>query len=147
MDFIIPAGFDAMEEKGKMEAITELVSGVAAEGFLDPENIEIVAKAIFDREQMGSTGIINGVGVPHVRHLCIERQICLVGRSNKGVEFQALDGNPVFIFFLLLGPKAQSAEHLERLAAISLLIRDGAIIRALREAADVEAMKTVLKAV
>lgn len=147
MDVIIPDGFDELNETGKKDVIREMLSGLAAAGHIEAEDVENLTKSVLEREQQGSTGIIDGVGVPHTRHTCINKQICAIGRSKKGVNFESIDGNPTFVFFMILGPKSAAGEHLELLANISMLIRDAAFVRALKDAQDVAEMTEILNKV
>ena len=97
-----------------------------------------------DREELGSTGIGQGVAVPHARHDAVTELIGGFGRSKKGIAFDALDGEPVYILFLLLSSKGASSAHLESLAYISRLVRDDKYIKMLREATDGASIRSLL---
>jgi PTS system fructose-specific IIA component/PTS system nitrogen regulatory IIA component len=88
------------------------------------------------REELGSTGIGKGVAVPHAKHESVEGLVAAFGRSAAGVEFAALDGQPVQLIFLLLSSKDVSGQHLEALARVARLVRDDKFCRFLREAKD-----------
>ena len=104
-----------------------------------------VIKALMDREELGSTGIGAGVAVPHAKHDSVADLVGVFGRSRKGINFDALDGEPVHVLFLLLSSKSASGAHLEALAYISRLVRDEKFVRFMREAKDVNALRDLLK--
>jgi PTS system nitrogen regulatory IIA component len=97
-----------------------------------------------DREELGSTGIGSGVAVPHAKHDAITDLVCAFGRSKKGINFDALDGEPVYVVFLLLSSKSASGAHLEALAFISRLVRDDKYVRFLRDAKDIRDIRDLL---
>ncbi|MBI4550286.1 MAG: PTS sugar transporter subunit IIA [Candidatus Omnitrophica bacterium] len=76
------------------------------------------------REQLGSTGIGGGVAIPHARSDKMTKPVSMLAISRKGVEFQALDGEPVYIFFLIVDPQQPVGDHLKALAKIAKLLRD-----------------------
>ena len=135
---IIPEGgiCEELKATGKEEVIREMVALLAAAGRLQESIQKKVVKALMDREELGSTGIGASVAVPHAKHDAISDLVCAFGRSRKGINFDALDGEPVHIVFLLLSSKNASAAHLEALAFISRLVRDENFVRLLREAKD-----------
>ena len=77
-----------------------------------------------ERENMGSTGIGEGVGIPHIKLNYVDTIVGALGVSKKGVDFDSLDGNPVYISFLLLTPEEARNEHLKALSEISLFLKD-----------------------
>ncbi len=89
-----------MKAKTKEEALKELLQPL----HLDPEKEEIVYDALLKRESIGSTGIGKGIAIPHSRSLVLDQVALVVGRSKQGVDFDALDKKPVYLFFLLLAP-------------------------------------------
>ncbi len=111
-----------MEASTKEEALKELVAVLAqVENVGDPKNI---VKTLVERENLGSTGIGQGIAIPHGKTDKVNRLIAVLGTSKKGIDFDALDGEPVFIFFLLVAPKETAGPHLKALAQISRLLRD-----------------------
>ena len=88
------------------------------------------------REDLGSTGIGKGVAVPHAKHDSVDGLVAAFGRSKKGIEFAALDGQPVQLVFLILSSKEHSGQHLGALARVARLVRDDRFCRFLREAKD-----------
>ncbi len=80
-----------------------------------------------EREKLGSTGIGDGIAIPHGKLKQVGELVCAFGRSMEGVDFKSLDGRPVHLFFLLIAPENAAAVHLKALARISRILRDPAI--------------------
>jgi PTS system nitrogen regulatory IIA component len=97
-------------------------------------NEEELVHALVERESLGSTGIGGGVAIPHGKLKGITDMIVAFGRSSKGVDFQALDGQPVYLFFLLLTPYDMAGEHLKTLARISRILKNKILRENLRRA-------------
>jgi mannitol/fructose-specific phosphotransferase system IIA component (Ntr-type) len=123
-----------LQATGKEAAIREIVQSLANSGRLAEADTDGVARAILNREELGSTGIGQGVAVPHTRHPKVERLIGTVALSRKGVDFAALDGDPVDIFFLLVSPPNQPGDHLRALENISRHLKDERFVSFLRQA-------------
>ncbi len=123
-----------LQATGKEAAIREIVQSLAHSGRLAEADTDGVARAILNREELGSTGIGQGVAVPHTRHPKVERLIGTVALSRKGVDFAALDGDPVDIFFLLVSPPNQPGDHLRALENISRHLKDERFVSFLRQA-------------
>ena len=119
---------------GKEEAIREIVRGLNHAGKLPEADLDSVSRAILGREELGSTGIGQGVAVPHTRHPTVSRLIGTVALSRQGVDFAALDGEPVNIFFLLISPPNQPGDHLRALENISRHLKDERFVSFLRQA-------------
>lgn len=83
-----------------------------------------ILKALLERESLGSTGIGQGIAIPHGKTERVKELVAVLGVSKKGVNFDALDGESVYIFFLLVAPKETAGPHLKALAQISRLLRD-----------------------
>lgn len=128
----------------KEQAIREIVASLAAAGRLPESELEGVTRAILNREELGSTGIGQGVAVPHTRHATVDRLIGTVARSPHGVEFAALDGEPVDILFLLVSPPNQPGDHLRALENISRHLKDEQFVRFLRQSTTREQVLDVL---
>ncbi|MBF0253728.1 MAG: PTS sugar transporter subunit IIA [Candidatus Omnitrophica bacterium] len=106
----------------KEGAIRELIDVLArAEGL---RNKEEIAKVLMAREALGSTGIGLGVGIPHGKCNATKRLVASFGISRKGIDFDALDGESVYIFFCLVAPEDSAGPHLKALARISRLLKD-----------------------
>ncbi|MCM8775385.1 MAG: PTS sugar transporter subunit IIA [Candidatus Omnitrophica bacterium] len=111
-----------MEATEKEDAIKELVDVLAS--IKDIGDKKTIVRALIERESLGSTGIGQGIAIPHGKTDRVDTLVSVLGISYKGVNFEALDGEPVYIFFLLVAPKETSGPHLKALAQISRLLRD-----------------------
>jgi nitrogen PTS system EIIA component len=123
-----------LQAVGKEEAIREIVRSLHSAGKLAESEIDSVSRAILSREELGSTGIGQGVAVPHTRHPTVDRLIGTVALSHRGVDFAALDGEPVDILFLLVSPPNQPGDHLRALENISRHLKDERFVSFLRQA-------------
>jgi len=135
---------DDLQATEKEAVVQEIVGALVAAGRVPEASSKKVIKALMDREELGSTGIGSGVAVPHAKHDSISDLVCAIGRSKKGINFDALDGEPVFIVFLLLSSKSASGSHLEALATISRLVRGEKFVKFLRDAKDRPAIRDLL---
>ena len=120
----------------KDEAVRELIGRLCAAGSLAENLASKVEHAILRREELGSTGIGKGVGVPHAKCAGVKGVIGALGRSRKGVEFNALDGQPVYLVFLLLSSPDAVEPHLEALRKVTALVRDDDVCSFMRRAKD-----------
>lgn len=143
---IIPEGgiLEDLKSANKEEVIKEMVQSLVKSGRIEEATSKKVVKALMDREELGSTGIGAGVAVPHARHDSVTELIGAFGRSKKGINFDALDGEPVHVLFLLLSSKGASGAHLESLAYISRLVRDDKYVKFLRDAKDAKELRDLL---
>ncbi len=111
-----------LKAKTKDEVLNELVDLAVATGYVADH--EKILQAVVERENLCSTGFENGVAIPHPRQghpEVVERLVAVFGRSRDGIDFDALDGEPVYIFFLLCAPT--DSEHLKALAKLSRFLR------------------------
>ena len=134
-----------LQATGKEEAIREMVRSLNQAGRLAEADMDGVARAILGREELGSTGIGQGVAVPHTRHPTVDRLLGTVARSRHGVDFAALDGEPVDILFLLISPPNQPGDHLRALENISRHLKDERFVNFLRQAKSREAIVELLE--
>jgi PTS system nitrogen regulatory IIA component len=133
----------ALSAESKEEVLGELASGIAARNpHLESEE---VFRILLEREMLGSTGIGDGIAIPHGKLSKLERPVLSFGRSLNGVNFDALDGRKVFLFFLLLAPEGADGLHLKMLARISRILKDSAVRRELLAAPDAAAIVTILR--
>jgi PTS system nitrogen regulatory IIA component len=127
------------------EAIAEIVDALVSAGAVSPELRDEFVKAIIKREKRGSTGFGHGVAVPHVKHPAISKMVVAVAISAKGVEFNALDRQPVYYVFLLLSPEDKPEDHLDAMEAIFGNLSQETFRRFLRQAKNVEDVLTLLE--
>ncbi len=106
----------------KQEILKELVDVLAE--VKDIGDKKVILKALLERESLGSTGIGQGIAIPHGKTDKIKELVSVLAISKKGVNFEALDGENVYIFFLLVAPKDAAGPHLKALAQISRMLRD-----------------------
>lgn len=119
---------------GKNEVLAELTDALLA---ANPKlNRAEVLRVLQERERLGSTGIGDGVAIPHGKLKNIDRQLIAFGLSGKGVEFDAMDGKPARLFFLLIAPEEAAGAHLKTLARISKLLKGSQVRERLRDATD-----------
>lgn len=108
----------------KEEVIKELVDALIQAGDIDKSCGNKLIEALMERESLGSTAIGQGIAIPHAKSECITKLVGAFGLSRKGVDFDSLDGERVFIFFLLVAPQDSAGPHLKALARISRLFKD-----------------------
>ena len=145
-DFVVKeAILPDIQSTKKEDAIREIVCSLINAQKVNHKDIEGIMKALVKREQLGSTGIGKGVAVPHTKHESITSLIGTVARSKKGIEFDSLDGEPVYIVFLLLSPNDSAGTHLAALERISTVIRNNDFRRFIREAGGKAEMIEIIK--
>lgn len=125
-------------------AINELVDALVAAGACPTDLRDELVKLILDREKHGSTGFGKGVAVPHVKHERIDKMAAAVAVSQKGVDFNALDKEPVYSIFLLLSPKDRPDEHLQAMENIFSNLQNETFRKFLRQSDTKEAVKELL---
>jgi len=141
-DLVVPqAVVPALRVNSKKQALQELAARAATmSGRSDREIFEV----LMQRERLGSTGIGGGIAIPHGKLAKLDRLFGVFARLERPVDFEALDGQPVDLMFLLLAPEAAGADHLKALARVARLLRDPEVARKLRESRDAEALYAVL---
>jgi len=141
-DLIAPSAIiPALKVNTKKQAIQELAARAAA---LTGQNERAILEILLQREKLGSTGVGNGVAIPHGKLAKLGGLFGLFARLERPIDFEALDGQPVDLIFLLLAPEAAGADHLKALARVARLLRDPEIARRLRESRDSDALYAVL---
>lgn len=126
----------------KEDVIRELVGLLVKAGSIKEKDVHKLVQILLNREALGSTGIGQGVAIPHGKSDCVDRLIAAFAVSKNGVSFDSLDGEPVYLFFLLVAPEDSAGPHLKALARISRLLKDKHFRDSLRTAKD---EKTLLK--
>jgi PTS system nitrogen regulatory IIA component len=111
-----------LESKNKKDAIKELVDVLVKSGKVKDKKKMI--QTLMEREELGSTGIGQGIAIPHGKSDTVSDLAAAFGISTDGVSFDSLDGEPVNIFFLLVAPEGAAGAHLKALARISSLLKD-----------------------
>src|ERR1700692_200037 len=134
-----------LQASDRWEAIDELINNLVATGKIKRENQDAVADVVKKREYSMSTGIGFGIGIPHASTDLIGEVVGALGRSKKGVNFDALDNQPVNLVMLFLVPQGQFQKHLHTLANIAKLLHKKEFRQALEEAPDAPAMFKIIK--
>ena len=125
-------------------ALRELVTSLSTAGALAADAVDDVVASLIKREQNGSTGFGKGVAVPHVKHPKVQRMAGTVGRSVNGIDFAALDHQPVYSVFLLLSPENQPQQHLQAMNAVFNNLQKDTFRRFLRQSATQQAIAELL---
>lgn len=137
-DMIVPA----LHATDKSGILRELAGHIAAR---HPRIVhDKLTSVLAEREALASTAIGEGVAIPHGKLAAVTEVVACLGRAPQGVEFDAVDGNPTFLFFVLVAPEASTGAHLKALARISRIFKDLEFRRRLVSVADAQAMYQVI---
>jgi len=134
-----------LKAKDKKEALEELLDLLIKAKEVDESDKGQILDNLLERESLGSTGIGQGIGIPHGKVKCVKKLITALGLSKQGVEFDALDGEKVRIIFLLLAPEGLTGPHLKALAHISRILRDKFVRERILRCQDSGSLLNVLK--
>jgi fructose-specific phosphotransferase system IIA component len=129
----------------RWEAIDELINNLVVTGKITPEHQDAIAAVVKKRESSMSTGIGFGIGIPHASTDLISEVVGALGRSKKGINFDALDNQPVNLVMLFLVPQGQFQKHLHTLANIAKLLHKAEFRQALEQAPDADAMLQIVR--
>jgi PTS system nitrogen regulatory IIA component len=141
-DFISPDSVvSSLKAKTKKQLLQDLSARAARLTGLQERDIFDV---LLQRERLGSTGLGHGIAIPHGKLQGLKRIAGIFARLAEPIEFDAVDGEPVDIVFLLLAPEGAGADHLKALARISRLLREGSAVEKLRASRDASALYAVL---
>ncbi len=141
-DLVAPnAVVPTLKANNKKKAIQELAARAAK---LSGQSERAILEVLTQREKLGSTGVGNGVAIPHGKLPKLDKLFGMFVRLEKPIDFDSLDGQPVDLVFLLLAPEAAGADHLKALARVARLLRDPEVARKLRDSRDADALYVVL---
>lgn len=144
MDFLnkkaVSLNLKAADKEGVINELVGLLASAA-----DIKNKEDLVRAVLAREALGSTGIGQGVGIPHAKSQAVKELVAAFGLSKGGVNFDSLDGEPVYIFFLLIAPEESAGPHLKALARISRMLKDKYFRELLRKAKDEDEILRIIQ--
>jgi PTS system nitrogen regulatory IIA component len=141
-DLVAPnAILPALRANNKKQVIQELAAKAAE---LTGQNDRDILEILLQREKLGSTGVGNGVAIPHGKLPKLGKLFGLFARLERPVDFEALDSRAIDLVFLLLAPEGAGADHLKALARVARLLRDPDIAQKLRESRDESALYAVL---
>lgn len=134
----VVSALKAQDKKQILQMLAERASKITG------VNSHDIYTALLQRERLNSTGLGNGIAIPHVKHGSLNSIVCLFARLSQPVEFESHDDQPVDLVFFLLAPEHAGGDHLKALARISRLVRDPSTLEALRSAKDEAALTRVL---
>lgn len=135
MDFLVSDAIEPnMKSTTKKDAIGELVALLKRAEAIAEESS--VAEVVLGREELGTTGIGEGIAIPHGKSDTVDRLVAAFGRSEKGIDFDSIDNQPVHLFFLLVAPSDSAGPHLMALARISRLLKNKDFREGLMKAED-----------
>ena len=121
-----------LRAKDKREVLEELVDVIVSpDPSLDKDSL---VKVLLEREKLGSTGIGDGIAIPHGKFLGLKHPVISFGRSLKGLDFDSMDGQPAFLFFLLVAPENSASIHLKALAKIAKILKNSSFRNVLMQA-------------
>lgn len=138
-DLILPE----LKSGDRDSVLKEFVDAICASGKF--QNSELLYTRLLERERQESTGIGNGVAIPHTKVENLQGVILAIAYSKDGVEFQAMDGKPTFFFFVVISPATASVLHLRTLAALSRLLRSQSFLTRLRQRPDKKELIALIK--
>ncbi|MCU0665595.1 MAG: PTS sugar transporter subunit IIA [Candidatus Omnitrophica bacterium] len=145
MDFLAQGAIiPEIKSTKKQDIISELVNSLINAGEVDKKDASKIFEALMARESLGSTAIGQGVAIPHAKSENVTKLVAAFGLSKKGVDFDSLDGEPAYIFFLLLAPQDSAGPHLKALARISRLLKDKYFRDSLRVCETQEAIVKII---
>ncbi len=128
----------------KEDVIRELVDVLIEAGDIEKRARNKLIESLMNREALGSTAIGQGIAIPHAKSDCVGKLVAAFGLSSKGVDFDSLDGEPAYIFFLLVAPQDSAGPHLKALARISRLLKDKYFRDTLRACEDEKAIVRII---
>lgn len=141
-DLLAPdAVFPALKAQNKKQLLQELASRAAALTRIPERKI---FETLIERERLGTTGVGQGIAIPHGRLSDVTNIVGLFARLEAPIDYDAVDGQPVDLVFLLLAPEGAGADHLKALARVSRLLRNQAACEKLRAAKGAEALYAIL---
>lgn len=131
-----------LQSKNKKGVLEELAAVLVDQGKLS--DLERVVEVLLDREKLGSTGIGDGIAIPHGKIKDLGGVVASFGRSREGVDFESIDQKSTHLFFLLVAPENSAGVHLKALARISRLLKDPSFRRRLMEAESREELFQII---
>src|ERR671930_2026829 len=141
-DLVAPnAIIPALKVNSKKQVLQELAAKAAE---LCGQNERTILETLQQREKLGSTGVVNGIAIPHGKLAKLNKLFGLFARLERPVDFEALDSQPVDLVFLLLAPEAAGADHLKALARVARLLRDAGMCEKLRGSDSADAIYALL---
>ncbi|MFT5169705.1 MAG: PTS system nitrogen regulatory IIA component [Lysobacterales bacterium] len=145
-DFLCKEALSAdLKSDSKADLIEEMVDLLIASGKIPKKNKTKILEVLMAREALGSTAIGQGIAIPHGKCECVDDLVGCLAISKKGINFDSLDGEPAYIFFLLVAPVDSAGPHLKALARISRLLKDKFVRDSLKSAEDGKAILDIIE--
>ena len=142
LDFLDPqAVLPALRVNSKKQALQELAANAAR---LTGLEAAAIFEALLQRERLGSTGIGEGIAIPHGKLAGLTRIFGLVARLERPIDFEALDGQHVDVLFLLLAPEGAGADHLKALSRVARVLREPGLVERVRATRDAAALYAIM---
>src|SRR3989338_8726975 len=129
----------------KKEVIEELIELLVDADTIEKKHKNKVIEVLLAREALGSTAIGQGIAIPHGKSDCVTKLVGCLGVNKTGIDFDSLDGEPAYIFFLLVAPIDSAGPHLKALAKISRLLKDKYIRESLKSVKDEKSMLQIIQ--
>lgn len=146
MDIVVRgAVVPSLAPRERDPVVGAMIDALIAAGAAPAEERETIFKAVLQREQRGSTAWGKGIAVPHYKHRSVTQLSLAIGLSQGGIEFNALDRQPVYTVFLLLSPEDRPEEHLQAMEAICTNLSKETFRRFMRQATNVDDVLTLLE--
>jgi nitrogen PTS system EIIA component len=142
IDILAPQGVIPSARATTKKMLLEVIAAQASRVCALPERL--VFETLLQRERLGSTGIGAGIAIPHGKFEGLDRLVGLFVRMEKPIDFEALDGEPVDLLFVLLAPEGAGADHLKGLSLVARMLRNGTMTTQLRATRDAEALHALL---
>ena len=141
-DLVAPeAILPALKVNSKKQALQELAARAAE---LTGQSERAIFEVLLQREKLGTTAVGYGIAIPHGKPPKLDKLFGLFARLERPIDFEAMDGAPVDLLFLLLAPEGAGADHLKALARVARLLRDQEVAKKLRASSDAQALYSVL---
>ena len=137
--------FLELEATTKEDALQEIIDGLHKNEVIDDKTAAGALKSVKEREKIGSTGIGNGVAIPHAKTKAVGEMVVALARSVEGLPYRSIDGEPVDIVFLILSPPEGQEQHLECLRWVSKLVRNRDFCMFFRRAKNVREVQGLLR--
>ena len=133
-----------LKSETKADVIVELVDSLIKAGAIEKKHKNKILEVLMAREALGSTAIGQGIAIPHGKCDCVKKLVGCLGVSKKGIDFDSLDGELAYIFFLLVAPSDSAGPHLKALARISRMLKDKYFRDTLRASQDDKAVVKII---
>jgi nitrogen PTS system EIIA component len=143
LDFLDKDAVKADIKSTKKEDVIKELVGLLADTHQIKDKALLI-KTLMNREALGSTGIGQGIGIPHAKSNCVKELVAALGISKAGIDFDSLDGEPAHIFMLLVAPEDSAGPHLKALARISRMLKDKFVRDSLISAQDEKAILNII---